>query len=285
MLHTELNFFSSAEPRTALEQDLFAARVGESAHRCAYVSKMFAVSRGDLPEAKRKELTADEMRQRGREARERAQAMRDALQATGASVESHNGQLLSGPVEDLTDEQKKEEIILGFARLYSGTLRVGESINVVMPKYDTSKSPEHPFNAKYLKSATIESLYMMMGRDLVSVTEVPAGNVFAMRGLEGVVVRNATLCGLSCERTDKLGMEDIVNLAGLNKLSSPIVRVALEPKNPSNMPKLVEGLRLLNQADPCVETMVQSTGEHVIVCAGELHLEVRSCTTSNVLVL
>lgn len=40
------------------------------------------------------------------------------------------------------------------------------------------------------------------------------------------------------------------------------------------MSKLVEGLRLLNQADPCVETLVQSTGEHVILTAGELHLEV-----------
>ncbi len=40
------------------------------------------------------------------------------------------------------------------------------------------------------------------------------------------------------------------------------------------MSKLIEGLRLLNQADPCVETLVQSTGEHVILTAGELHLEV-----------
>lgn len=40
------------------------------------------------------------------------------------------------------------------------------------------------------------------------------------------------------------------------------------------MSKLVEGLRLLNQADPCVETLVQETGEHVILTAGELHLEV-----------
>lgn len=41
------------------------------------------------------------------------------------------------------------------------------------------------------------------------------------------------------------------------------------------MSKLVDGLRLLNQADPCVETLVQETGEHVILTAGELHLEVR----------
>lgn len=40
------------------------------------------------------------------------------------------------------------------------------------------------------------------------------------------------------------------------------------------MPKLVRGLQILNQADPCAEYLVQETGEHVILTAGELHLEV-----------
>lgn len=40
------------------------------------------------------------------------------------------------------------------------------------------------------------------------------------------------------------------------------------------MPKLVRGLQILNQADPCAEYIVQETGEHVILTAGELHLEV-----------
>lgn len=39
------------------------------------------------------------------------------------------------------------------------------------------------------------------------------------------------------------------------------------------MPALVQGLKLLNQADPCVQVMVQETGEHVLVTAGGLHLE------------
>lgn len=43
------------------------------------------------------------------------------------------------------------------------------------------------------------------------------------------------------------------------------------------MPQLVRGLQILNQADPCVEYIVQETGEHVILTAGELHLEVRRC--------
>jgi ribosome assembly protein 1 len=40
----------------------------------------------------------------------------------------------------------------------------------------------------------VEALYTMMGRELVPVNEVLAGNVFAIAGLEGKVWRNATLC-------------------------------------------------------------------------------------------
>ena len=52
------------------------------------------------------------------------------------------------------------------------------------------------------------------------------------------------------------------------------MRVALEPERPADMQKLVNGLNLLSQSDPCVETFQQQTGEHVILTAGELHLEV-----------
>lgn len=45
-----------------------------------------------------------------------------------------------------------------------------------------------------------------------------------------------------------------------------------------DMPKLVRGLQILNQADPCAEYLVQETGEHVILTAGELHLEVSILT-------
>ena len=62
----------------------------------------------------------------------------------------------------------------------------------------------------------------------------------------------------------------------------PIVRVALEPAFPVDMPKLVSGLKLLSQSDPCVETFQQQTGEHVILTAGELHLEVCICPLDSI---
>lgn len=53
----------------------------------------------------------------------------------------------------------------------------------------------------------------------------------------------------------------------------PILRVAVEPAHTIDMDALVNGLKLLNQADPCVQVLVQETGEHVLVTAGEVHLQ------------
>merc|ERR1712116_41203 len=55
---------------------------------------------------------------------------------------------------------------------------------------------------------------------------------------------------------------------------SPVVRVAVEPKNPADLPKLVEGLKRLAKSDPMVQCMIEESGEHIIAGAGELHLEI-----------
>merc|ERR1719340_405583 len=53
-----------------------------------------------------------------------------------------------------------------------------------------------------------------------------------------------------------------------------VVRVAVEPKNPADLPKLVEGLKRLAKSDPMVQILSEESGEHIIAGAGELHLEI-----------
>ena len=55
---------------------------------------------------------------------------------------------------------------------------------------------------------------------------------------------------------------------------SPVVRVAVEPKNPADLPNLVEGLKRLSKSDPLVQTYIEESGEHIVAGAGELHLEI-----------
>ena len=55
---------------------------------------------------------------------------------------------------------------------------------------------------------------------------------------------------------------------------SPVVRVAVEPKFASDLPKLVEGLKKLSKSDPLVLCYTEESGEHIIAGCGELHVEI-----------
>jgi translation elongation factor EF-G len=61
---------------------------------------------------------------------------------------------------------------------------------------------------------------------------------------------------------------------------SPVVRVAVEPKVASDLPKLVEGLKRLARSDPMVQCIIEETGEHIIAgvcCAWPAGLHSLSC--------
>ena len=50
---------------------------------------------------------------------------------------------------------------------------------------------------------------------------------------------------------------------------SPVVRVAIECKVASDLPKLVEGLKRLAKSDPMVICNIEESGEHIIAGARE----------------
>jgi elongation factor 2 len=54
---------------------------------------------------------------------------------------------------------------------------------------------------------------------------------------------------------------------------SPVVKVAVRPKNASDLPKLIEALKTLSKMDPSVLCMTEESGEHIVAGTGELHIE------------
>lgn len=235
----------------------------------AYVSKMVAIPESELPENKRRgggTLSAEEARDMAR--KKRAEIVKAQAAADGDATNGVNGvtSKLSGTsinddnVNGAEEQEEDPEHLVGFARLYSGTLSVGDSVYVLPPKF----SPAHPRASPEPQRATIKALYLLMGRGLEPLTSVPAGVVFGVAGLEGHILKSGTLCSQ---------LEGSVNLAGVSMGSQPIVRVALEPVNPSDLGKMIRGLQMLEQSDPCAEYEVLESGEHVILTAGELHLE------------
>jgi ribosome assembly protein 1 len=222
MLHPDQDN-DSVEPQNKLESDLYSCATDPSACVVAYVSKMFAVPTKDLPINKKKEITADEMRARGRAAREAraAAGLADTIvEAKPVDPQEDPAADAEPKVEALDGLVEEDETLIGFARLFSGTLRPGATVYCVLPRFEKGQKP----NSTTLRAVQVGPLFTMMGRDLVPVDEVRAGNVFAVSGLEGVVWRNATLCSPSADGmpADEDALQNVgqyedclVNLAGL----------------------------------------------------------------------
>ncbi|KAI1469213.1 P-loop containing nucleoside triphosphate hydrolase protein [Daldinia caldariorum] len=228
----------------------------------AYVSKMVSIPESELPENKRRtnQLSAEEARELAR--KKRAEFAR-AQAAESNGVDDLTAALDNANLNDFVPEEEKKidpEYLIGFARIYSGTLSVGDTLYVLPPKF----SPANPHSAPEPEKVTVTALYMLMGRNLESLDSVPAGVVFGIGGLDGHILKSGTLCSQ---------LEGSVNLAGVHMAGKPIVRVALEPVNPADLDKMIEGLKLLVKSDPCAEYEQFESGEHVLLTAGELHLE------------
>ncbi|RXN03151.1 elongation factor-like GTPase 1 [Labeo rohita] len=86
-----------------------------------------------------------------------------------------------------TVEEENKEHFVAFARVYSGVVRKGQKVFVLGPKYDPSLAlralPEGCSVADALPSiahmacCTVDNLYLLMGRELEELNEVPSGNV------------------------------------------------------------------------------------------------------------
>lgn len=70
-------------------------------------------------------------------------------------------------------------------------------------------------------------------------------------------------------------MMDAHNIRMMKYTVSPVVRVAVSPCQPADLPKLVEGLAKLSKSDPLViVTQDKATKQHVIAGCGDLHIEI-----------
>lgn len=146
-----------------------------------------------------------------------------------------------------------------FGRVFAGKVATGSKVRIMGPNYV-------PGQKKDLYVKTVQRTVLCMGRRQEAVEDVPCGNTVAMVGLDQFITKNATLTN---EKS-----EDAHPIKAMKFSVSPVVRVAVEPKVASDLPKLVEGLKRLSKSDPMVVCSIEETGEHIIAGAGELHLEI-----------
>lgn len=94
---------------------------------------------------------------------------------------------------------------------------------------------------------------------------ITAGNWILIDGIDQSINKTATLTAATFEGLDIFKPLDFTTEA--------VVKVACEPLNPSELPKMVEGLRKINKSYPLAKTKVEESGEHVILGTGELYMD------------
>ena len=236
----------------------------------AYVSKMMSVPHDMLPREAAGALTAEELAARSRRARElacKASAARESTETTDEYkvVSAFEWEEEAGGEEEEEEEEElPAETLVAVTRVFSGELLRGQRVTVVGPKYDAAAPGQG-----YEREVEITDLFLIMGRELVRMARVPAGNICGVVGLEGLALKNATLCGAAVA-------EPLLNLAATRALvhNKPIMQVAVEPTNPARLERLEAGLARLAAADPVLEYYTDDDlGELIMCVAGELHLE------------
>jgi len=144
-----------------------------------------------------------------------------------------------------------------FGRVFSGKVATGMKARIMGPNYVPGKKED-------LAEKAIQRTILMMGRYTEAIEDVPCGNICGLVGVDQFLVKTGTISTF----------KDAHNLKVMKFSVSPVVRVAVEPRNPADLPKLVEGLKRLAKSDPMVQCIIEESGEHIIAGAGELHLEI-----------
>ena len=132
-------------------------------------------------------------------------------------------------------------------RLFSGTVEKGMDITHMGTDEDVR----------------VQQVYVYNGNQRSIVPEAPAGNIIGVAGLGNAFPGDTFSDG------------DMTPFEAITHIFDPVVTVAIEAKNPADLPELIEVLMQVSKEDPSVEVEIdQDTGEHLLHGMGELHLEV-----------
>ncbi len=132
-------------------------------------------------------------------------------------------------------------------RIFSGTIKRGMEI------YSNGSK----------QRMRVQQLGVYIAADRINIEQLGAGNIVAIVGLKH------TFAG------DTLSEDVMEPFESIKHFSEPVVTKAVEPKNPADLPKLIEVMRSLAKADPTLTVLIdEETGEYLISGMGELHLEI-----------
>jgi elongation factor 2 len=133
-------------------------------------------------------------------------------------------------------------------RLFSGTIKDGDEVYLIDGK----------------RMGKVQSVNIYMGNTRELVNMLPAGNIPAILGIDHAIAGETFS-----------SVKDVPAFESIKYVSEPVVTIAIEPKHPKDLPKLVEALRRITVEDPNLIVKInEESGETLLSGMGVLHLEI-----------
>ncbi|OHE92697.1 elongation factor Tu GTP binding domain-containing protein [Colletotrichum orchidophilum] len=148
-----------------------------------------------------------------------------------------------------------------FGRVLSGTARPGMQVRVLGEGYSIDDDED-------MAMATVSDVFIGESRYNIPTDGVPAGNYVLLGGVDNSIVKTATLIPLKLEDD-----EDPYIFKPVTHFTESVLKVAVEPINPSELPKMLDGLRKIQKSYPLITTKVEESGEHIVLGTGELYMD------------
>ena len=141
--------------------------------------------------------------------------------------------------------------LVATGRCFSGCINEGDRVYLVGAK----------------KDYRVQQVSMYMGAYREVVGSIGAGNIAAVLGLD-LARAGETLVSME-------GKDTMVPFENIQYVSEPVITIAIEPKHPRELPRLIELMDRLAIDDPNLVTKInKETGEYLLSGMGELHLEI-----------
>ena len=136
-------------------------------------------------------------------------------------------------------------------RVISGTVRAGQQVRVLGEAYSLDDDED-------MKVATVGHVWLPVGRYRIAVDHACAGAIVLLEDVDASIVKTATIVDVNAPA-------DVDIFRPLSFDTTATIKLAVEPLNPSELPKLLDGLRKVNKSYPLLTTKVEESGEHVII--------------------
>lgn len=146
-----------------------------------------------------------------------------------------------------------------FGLVLSGTLRSDTDVRVLGESYSAADEEDS-------RTLPVGKIWIFNSRYSVEVRSIPAGNWALIEGIDQPIVKTATI--IDADYHDEMYI-----FRPLKFNTKSVIKIAVEPVNPSELPKMLEGLRKCSKSYPLLQTKVEESGEHVMIGTGELYLD------------